>query len=129
MRIAEHVFTRQDDIDRIQALILELDNDDRVELRMADGRQLRGIVAHKPTIQQFFDRHGREGSNATVRLDQPALEAPEQAGWIDVFLGDVASVRHLDRHELEPWYPKVADAEHTSPRPGTVHGQADPSGF
>jgi hypothetical protein len=109
MRIADTVYTRQADIDRIQALITRLGNDDRVALTLADGRELRGIVAFKPTIQQFFDRSGREGSNALVRLDQPALEAPDAAGWIDVALGDVVSVRHLDRHELEPWYPGADD--------------------
>lgn len=113
MRIADTVYTSQADIDRIQALIVELSNDDRVELTLADGRVLRGIVALKPTIQQFFDRSGREGSNATVRLDQPALEASEQAGWIDVFLGDVVGLRHLDLHELEPWHP--ARAGHAAP--------------
>lgn len=100
MRIADTVYTRQVDIDRIQALIAGLHNDDRVALALDDGRVLRGIVAMKPTIQQFFDRDGREGSNAIVRLDEPALEAPERAGWVDVFLDRVVAVRHLDRHEL-----------------------------
>lgn len=110
MRIAEHVYTSQVDIDRIQALILELHNDAHVALRFDDGTELRGIVAFRPTIQQFFDRQGREGANATVRLEQPALEAPEKAGWIDVFLDRVVEVRHLDRHELEPWHPARATA-------------------
>lgn len=100
MRIADTVYTRQVDIDRIQGLIAGLHNDDHVALALDDGRVLRGIVAMKPTIQQFFDRDGREGSNAIVRLDQPALEAPERAGWVDVFLDRVVAVRHLDRHEL-----------------------------
>lgn len=119
MRIADTVYTAQVDIDRIQTLIVMLDNDDRVALRLDDGRELRGIVAHKPTIQQFFDRSGREGSNATVRLDQPALENPEAAGWIDVFLDRVVEVRHLDRHELESCHPAhgMGDAgAETSPR-------------
>lgn len=108
MRIADTVYTAQVDIDRIQALILELHNDAHVALRLDDGSELRGIVAYRPTLQQFFDRSGREGSNATVRLEHPALEAPEQAGWIDVFLDRIVKVRHLDRHELEPWHPAVS---------------------
>lgn len=108
MRTADTVYTTQADIDRIQALISLLGNDDHVALRLDDGRELRGIVAFKPTIQQFFDRTGREGSNAIVRLDQPALETPEKAGWIDVFLDRVVEARHLDRHELEPWHPSHA---------------------
>lgn len=118
MRIADTVYTRQDDIDRVQALILELHNDAHVALTLDDGTELRGIVAFKPSIQQFFDRQGREGSNAIVRLDQPALEAPEKAGWIDVFLGRVVAVRHLDRHELEPWYPRAGDGVATADRSG-----------
>lgn len=118
MRIADKVYTSQVDIDRIQTLIVMLDNDDHVALRLDDGRELRGIVAFKPTIQQFFDRDGREGSNATVRLDEPALEEPEKAGWIDVFLDRVVEVRHLDRHELEPWYPRVDPCE--SPESGAA---------
>ncbi len=117
MRIADTVYTAQVDIDRIQALIVQLDNDDHVALRLDDGRELRGIVAHKPTIQQFFDRGGREGSNATVRLDEPALEQPDTAGWIDVFLDRVVEVRHLDRHELEPWHPSRADPAASATRP------------
>lgn len=108
MRIADTVYTSQVDIDRIQALIVELYNGAHVALRMDDGSELRGIVAHKPTIQQFYDRQGREGSNATVRLEQPGLEAPMEAGWIDLFLDRVVGVRHLDRHELEPWHPASA---------------------
>lgn len=102
MRIADTVYTSQPDIDRIQTLIKRLDNDDHVELTLNDGRVLRGVVAHKPSIQQFFDSGGREGSNALVRLVQPALDRPDEAGWLDVFLDRVVGVRHLDRHELEP---------------------------
>ena len=110
MRIAEHVYTRQVDIDRIQALIVELSNDQHVALRLDDGSEIRGVVAYKPTIQQFFDRSGREGSNATVRLERLALDEPETAAFIDLFLDRVVAVRHLDRHELEPWHPSRSDA-------------------
>lgn len=119
MRIAEHVYTSQDDIDRIQSVIGELFNGAHVALRLEDGSEVRGIVAHKPTIQQFYDRQGREGSNATVRLETPALDDPEAAGWIDLFLDRVAGVRHLDRHELEPRHPS---STHARIRPD--HGRA-----
>lgn len=117
MRIADHVYTDQADIDRIQARIFELPNDQHVELEFEDGRVLRGIVSVRPTIQMFFDRAGREGANATVRLVQPALDDPEGAGWIDVFLDRVTRVRHLDRHELEPWQRPDASAAGDPPRP------------
>jgi hypothetical protein len=101
MTAIDTVYTAQADIDRIQALVVELDNDAHVALRLDDGREIRGIVTRKPTIQQFVDRSGHEGSNAIVRLVQPQLEQPEQAGWIDIFLGQVVALRHLARHEIE----------------------------
>lgn len=104
MRIADTVHTAQVDIDRLQARISELPNDAHVELSLDDGRVLAGIVSGQPTIQQFFDRSGREGSNAVVRLEQPALDAPEQAGWTDLFLDRIVRVRALDRGELERTY-------------------------
>ncbi|GAB2508205.1 DUF3247 family protein [Lysobacter humi (ex Lee et al. 2017)] len=104
MRTADTVYTAQVDIDRLQARIFELPNDAHVELTLVDGRVLAGIVSGRPTIQQFFDRSGREGSNATVRLEQPALDAPERAGWIDLFLDQIVQVRALDRGELERTY-------------------------
>ena len=79
MRIAPRVYTAQVDIDRLQARIFELPNDQHVELTLDDGRVLRGIVAARPMTMQFFDADGREGTNGTVRLEQPALERPEQA--------------------------------------------------
>lgn len=104
MRIADTVYTAQVDIDRLQARIFELPNDAHVQLTLDDGRVLAGIVSARPTIQQFFDRSGREGSNATVRLEQPALYVPEAAGWIDVFLDRIVDIRALDRGELERTY-------------------------
>lgn len=104
MRIADTVYTAQVDIDRLQARIVELPNDAHVQLTLDDGRVLTGIVSGRPTIQQFFDRSGREGSNATVRLEQPALDAPERAGWTDVFLDRIVDIRALDRGELERTY-------------------------
>ena len=115
MRIAPRVYTAQVDIDRLQSRIFELPNDQHVELTLDDGRVLRGIVAARPMTMQFFDADGREGTNGTVRLEQPALERPEQAQWVDLFLDQIVSVRHLDRHEIEPRLaPGASDSAHSS---------------
>ncbi|HEY4555477.1 MAG TPA: DUF3247 family protein [Lysobacter sp.] len=117
MRIAPRVYTAQVDIDRLQARIFELPNDQHVELTLDDGRVLRGIVAARPMTMQFFDADGREGTNGTVRLEQPALEHPEDAAWTDLFLDQIVAVRHLDRNEIEPRpTPGASDTVH-SPRP------------
>ena len=117
MRIAPRVYTAQVDIDRLQARIFELPNDQHVELTLDDGRVLRGIVAARPMTMHFFDADGREGTNGTVRLEQPALERPEQAQWVDLYLDQIVSVRHLDRHEIEPRPAPGASESAHSPRP------------
>ena len=102
MRIAPRDNTEQADIDRLQALIPQLANDRRVELTLADGRVFTGIVAARPMTMQFFDADGREGTNGVVRLEQPALDEPEQARHVDLFLDQIEAIRPLDRHELDP---------------------------
>lgn len=102
MRTAPLVYTAQADIDRLQALIAELPTDRHVEVVLGDGRVFDGIVAEQPITVQFFDPDGREGTNGTLRLEQPALDSPERARRVDLFLHQIAEVRPLDRHELEP---------------------------
>lgn len=115
MRTAPRVYTDQADIDRLQAMIVELPNDRRVRVTLHDGRVFTGIVAARPMTMQFYDPDGREGTNGTVRLEQPALEQPEQARWVDLFLDQIAEIRPLDRHELDPG---AASEPARSPRPG-----------
>ncbi|PCR31580.1 hypothetical protein CQA89_32930, partial [Klebsiella pneumoniae] len=43
-----------------------------VEIELEDGAHLVGIVGARPSLQQFFDIEGREGTNGTVRLEKPA---------------------------------------------------------
>lgn len=102
MRTADNVYTDQVDIDRLQARLLELPNGQPVALTMRDGAVIQGVVAFRPSIQQFFDLNGREGSNAIVRIEEMALEQPMKAGVVDIFLDDIVRIRHLDRQELQP---------------------------
>lgn len=101
MRIAPRVYTDQVDIDRLQALTFELPNDRHVQLTLVDGRVFTGIVSGRPMTMQFFDPDGREGTNGTVRIEQPALDAPEEARRVDLFLDQIAEIRPLDRGELD----------------------------
>lgn len=117
MRVAECVLTRQADIDRLQAMLMDLREGDAVELSLMDGRRVSGIVAWHPQIQQFFDPAGNEGSNAFLRLEESAMECPMEAGWFDLFLSEVTRIRHLDRNELREGTPGAAASRRPAESP------------
>lgn len=91
---AECVYTSEADLARLRALIGELPNGAHVDLDLDDGRRLRGTVAARPTLQVFVDAAGREGMNALVRLEEPAMDEPASARYIDVWLDRIVAVRH-----------------------------------
>ena len=95
-RNAERVHTDPGGIAALQRLIEQLPNGARVVLAMEDGSELTGIVAARPIAQLFFGPAGNEGMNAVVRIEQPALEHPETAGWLDVWVDRIREVRRLD---------------------------------
>lgn len=97
-RIADRVHTDPAEIARIEALIAELCEGAHVALELDDGRRISGTVAERPTTQQFFDAHGTEGTNAVVRIEDPALRQPEQAGWWDVWVDSIVQLRRLKPH-------------------------------
>ena len=82
-QFAEHVYTEQRDIARIESWAEQLEDEARVEIRLADGARVEGFVTARPTIQVFRDGEGREGMNAMVRIDDQA--DPEHAHylWLD----------------------------------------------
>jgi len=88
---AEHVYTEQRDIARIEAWVGQLDDEERVAVRLADGTRIDGVVAARPTVQVFMDESGNEGMNALVRIDDAAV--PEQAHY--VWLDRIVDVRRL----------------------------------
>lgn len=103
MRIAPQVYTRSSDIERLRLQVADLDNGAHVELELDDGRHLTGIVAARPTLLTFFDPAGKEGTNASVRLENPALEAPDATpGPFDVWLDRVVRIRRLDPRPAPP---------------------------
>ncbi|MGN6513852.1 MAG: DUF3247 family protein, partial [Lysobacteraceae bacterium] len=87
-RVAPRVHTRQDEIAQLEAIALQLSQDERVQLRLADGRELTGTVTQMPTVQSFFDPQGREGTNAILHLDTALDDGrPHDGGryyiWLD----------------------------------------------
>ena len=95
-RNAEHVYTDADDLERIRQHIEQLPNGAHVRLQLHDGGELEGIVAARPIAQLFFGPDGNEGTNAVVRLEQPALSHPEEARWRDLWVDRIRSIERLD---------------------------------
>ena len=95
-RNAERVHTDRAELDRLGHLIEQLPNGAHVVLRMEDGDAIEGIVAARPIAQVFFGPDGEEGTNAVLRLEQPAMATPEAAGWRDVWVDRILTVRRLD---------------------------------
>ncbi|HJS35226.1 MAG TPA: DUF3247 family protein [Pseudoxanthomonas sp.] len=87
----QHLYTRQDDIARMEALILQLPDEAKVELKLTDGGSITGIVPVRPSVQVFRDADGREGFNAVVRIDDGTR--PEVAHYL--WLDRIASVTAL----------------------------------
>lgn len=67
--VAPRVHTDPRTIERLKALQLALDGELVVELRLRDGRVVRGTLPERPSVQQFFDEAGNEGTNGLLRLD------------------------------------------------------------
>ncbi len=67
--LPERVCSQPADIARIESWITRLPDEARVVIELADGTQVEGVVAVRPTIQQFRDADGGEGVNARARID------------------------------------------------------------
>lgn len=87
----ERLYTRQIDIDRIEALVRELPDEALVELRLADGGRVVGTVSTRPSVQVFRDGQGAEGFNAVVRIDDRDRSELAHYLWMD----RIRSVVHL----------------------------------
>lgn len=68
-KLIDRVHQDPETIDRLKQLQQELDAALIVELHLQDGRILNGTVVERPTVMQFVDHEGREGSNGLLRLD------------------------------------------------------------
>jgi hypothetical protein len=91
-RQAEHVYTDQPTIDRFNAMVEHLPNGARVRLELVDGDFCEGMVAARPTVQQFYDGQGTEGSNGVVLLERHGTSPWQRYVWFD----HIARIEHLD---------------------------------
>ena len=89
-RVATRVYTNQADLARLEALVLQLLQDQRVQVMLKDGSYQTGIVSAVPVMQVFFDPHGCEGMNALVKLDRH-----DGAQGCTVWLDQIASITRL----------------------------------
>lgn len=91
-RTAERVYTDDADIARLEGWMEQLPDEARVELLLADGSSIVGVVSVRPTVQAFLDPHGEEGINGVVRIDDAADPSQAHYVWLDL----IREVRRLD---------------------------------
>lgn len=90
-RTAPRIHTDPAQIARLEALLPQLEGETQVELTLHDGRRLLGTVAVKPTVQQYRNEAGDEGSNGQLRLDDYDTPVQQHHVWLD----DIASINRL----------------------------------
>ena len=91
-QIAERVYTTDTDIARLEGLVEQLPDEARVELLLAEGGSVVGVVSVRPTVQTFLDPQGEEGINGVVRIDDAADPSQSHYVWLDL----IREVRRLD---------------------------------
>jgi hypothetical protein len=95
-RVAPRVHVQADAIERLEAMGAQLHENERVRIELDDGRIVEGIVELTPSLLVFFDPEGREGMNATVRL-QPWLDdgRAHPDGLLNIWLDEIRAVTRL----------------------------------
>ncbi|HEX7813897.1 DUF3247 family protein [Dyella sp.] len=91
-KFAEHVYTDQGRIHRLEALVNELPTNGHVVLQLRDGSACDGVICERPSVQIFHDGQHREGLNGVVRLERPDVPTWSRSIWLD----DICHVEHLD---------------------------------
>lgn len=94
-RTAKRVYTRSEDIDRLRGQIEQLCEGAFVRLTLTGGDVQQGTVSARPQAQLFFDPDGDEGTNAVVRLVDPAMD-PVGASQREFWLDEIARIERLD---------------------------------
>ena len=117
-RVAPRVHTRQEEIALLEAIALKLPQDERVHLRLADGREFTGTVTQMPTVQSFFDPQGREGTNAILHLDTALDDGrAHDGGRYYIWLDDIEGVTRVpDPSPPEP-SDRIAPPDPNAPTP------------
>jgi hypothetical protein len=78
-----HLYTQQDDIARMEAMIQQLPDEAVVRLDLNDGGSITGTVSVRPAVQLFRDADGQEGFNAVVRIDDRRRPQVAHYLWLD----------------------------------------------
>ncbi|HEV2540961.1 MAG TPA: DUF3247 family protein [Frateuria sp.] len=91
-RQAEHIYTDQPTIARFNGLVEHLQNGARVRLYLVDGSTCEGVVAARPTVQEYYDGDGNEGSNGVAHLERPGISQWKRYVWFD----QIVRIEHLD---------------------------------
>ena len=86
--VVDRVHTRQEDIALIESRITQLPDEAIVEITLADGSKLKGLVTTRPSLQTFRDAQGQVGVNALLRLDDLQQPGHSHQIWLD-------QVRHI----------------------------------
>jgi hypothetical protein len=90
------VHVQADDVASLEAMGAQLHENERVRVELDDGRIVEGIVELTPSMLVFFDPDGREGMNATVRLQQWLDDGrPHPDGRLNIWLDEVRTVTRL----------------------------------
>lgn len=90
-RTAPNIHTDAVRIAALETLVRQLEGETQVELTLADGRRLLGTVAVRPTIQQYRNAAGDEGSNGQLRLDDLDTPVQQHLVWLD----EITAIRQL----------------------------------
>jgi hypothetical protein len=91
-RQAQHVYTDDAGIGRLESLIGELPANGHVVLILKDGSSCDGVVSTRPNVQVFRDPDECEGINAIVQLQRPDVPDWSSSVWLD----QIVRVEHLD---------------------------------
>ena len=75
----ERLLVAPDALDRLAALVAALDDEEQVRLTLDDGSMLEV----RPSVQLFRADDGGYGSNALLRLEPLAGDAPPRYLWLD----------------------------------------------
>lgn len=78
-----HVYTDQARIAALEAWIVQLPDEVRVQVTLDDGSRQLGTVAVRPTIQVFRDGDGQQGMNGLLRLDDLDNPVQQHLIWLD----------------------------------------------
>jgi len=117
-RVAPHVHIDNAEIAQLEALALRLPQDQRVQVRLDDGRELTGIVSQTPTIQTFYDPDGQEGLNAIVRIEAFLDDGrPHEGGEHYIWLDHIEDVMPLPNPSPPESSTRVAPPDPNAPTP------------